>query len=38
MVSNRCDISTYPKDNGIDLLFVRETWFTAHGDECKNFN
>ena len=34
MACKRCDISTSIKDNGIDLIFVTETWF-VHGDETK---
>ena len=31
----RCEISTFIKDNGIDLLLVTETWLSAQGDEAK---
>ena len=31
----RCEISTFIKDNGVDLLFVTETWLSAKGDETK---
>ena len=31
----RCEISTFIKDNGIDLFFVTETWLSAQGDEAK---
>ena len=31
----RCEISTFMKDNGVDLFFVNETWFSAQGDEAK---
>ena len=30
-----CEISTFIKDNGVDLFFVTETWLSAHGDEAK---
>ena len=29
----RCEISTFIKDNGVDLFFVTETWLSAQGDE-----
>ena len=35
MACKRCEISTYIKDNGVDLFFVTETWLSAHGDEAK---
>ena len=35
MASKRCEISTLIKDNGVDILFVRETWLSAQGDEAK---
>ena len=35
MACMRCEISTFIKDNGVDLFFVIETWFSAHGDEAK---
>ena len=31
----RCEISTFIKDNGVDLFFVTETWLSAQGDEAK---
>ena len=33
----RCEISTFMKDNGVDLFFVVETWLSAQGDEAKTF-
>ena len=35
MACKRCEISTYRKDNGVDLFFVTETWLSAQGDEAK---
>ena len=35
MACKRCEISTSIKDNGVDLLFVTETWLSAQGDEAK---
>ena len=35
MACKRCEISTFIKDNGVDLLFVTETWLSAQGDETK---
>ena len=35
MACKRCEISTFIKDNGVDLIFVTETWISAHGDEAK---
>ena len=31
------EISTFMKDNGVDLFFVTETWLSAQGDEAKIF-
>ena len=31
----RCEISTFIKDNGVDLFFVTETWLSAQGDGAK---
>ena len=31
----RCEISTFIKDNGVDLFFVNETWLRVQGDEAK---
>ena len=31
----RCEISTFIKDNGVDLFFVTETWLSAQGVEAK---
>ena len=33
MACMRCEISTFIKDNGVDLFFVTETWLSAQGDE-----
>ena len=35
MACKRCIISTFIKDNGVDLFFVTETWLSAQGDEAK---
>ena len=35
MACRRCEISTFIKDNGVDLFFVAETWLSAQGDEAK---
>ena len=35
MACKRCEISTFIKDNGVDLFFVTETWLSAQGDEMK---
>ena len=35
MACKRCEISTFIKDNGVDLFFVKETWLSAQGDESK---
>ena len=35
MACKRCEISTFIKDNGVELLFVTETWLSAQGDEAK---
>ena len=35
MACKRCEISTFIKDNGVDLFFVTETWLNAQGDEAK---
>ena len=35
MACKRCEISTFIKDNGVDLCFVTETWLCAQGDEAK---
>ena len=32
---NRCEISAFVKDDGVDLFFVIETWPSAKGDEAK---
>ena len=32
-----CEISTFIKDNGVDLLFVTETWLSSQDDEAKTF-
>ena len=35
MACKRCEISTFIKDNVVDLFFVNEAWLSAHGDEAK---
>ena len=35
MADKRCEISTFIKDNGVDLFLVTETWLSAQGDEAK---
>ena len=35
MACKRCEISTFIKDNGVDLFFVTEKWLSAQGDEAK---
>ena len=35
MACKHCEISTFIKDNGVDIFFVTETWLSAHGDEAK---
>ena len=35
MTCRRCEISTFVKDNFVDLIFVAETWLSAQGDEAK---
>ena len=35
MVCQRCEISTFIKDNGVDLFLVTETLLCAQGDEGK---
>ena len=35
MAGKRCEISTFIKDNGVDLFFVTETWVSAQSDEAK---
>ena len=35
MACKRCEISTFIKDNGVDLFFVTETLLSAQGDEGK---
>ena len=35
MACKRCEISTFIKDNGVDLFFVTETWPSGLGDEAK---
>ena len=31
----RCEISTFIKDNGVELFFVTETWLSTQSDEAK---
>ena len=35
MAGKRCEISTFIKDNGVDLFFVTETWLSVQDDEAK---
>ena len=35
MACKRCEISTFIKDSGVDLIFLTETWLSAQGDEAK---
>ena len=35
MACKRCEISTFIKDNGVDLFSETETWLSAQGDEAK---
>ena len=35
MACKRCEISTFIKDNGVDVFFATETWPSAQGDEAK---
>ena len=35
MACKRCETSKFIKDNGVDLIFVTETWLSAQGDEAK---
>ena len=35
MACKRCEISSFIKDNGVDLFLVTETWLSAQGDEAK---
>ena len=35
MACKRCEISTFIKDNGVDLFFLTETWLSVKGDESK---
>ena len=35
MACKRCEISTFIKDNGVDIFLVTETWHSAQGDEAK---
>ena len=35
MACKRCEISTFIKDNGVDLSFLTETWLRAQGGEAK---
>ena len=37
MACKRSEMSTYIRQNGIDLLFVSETWLSAQGDKAKIF-
>ena len=35
MACKCCEISTFKKDNGVDLFFVTETWLSPQGGEAK---
>ena len=35
MACKCCEISTFIKDNGVDIFFVTETWLSPQGDEAK---
>ena len=35
IICKRCEISTFIKDNGVDLFFLTETWLSAQSDEGK---
>ena len=35
MACKRCEISTFIKDNGVDIFLVTETWLSAQGDVAK---
>ena len=35
MACKRCEISTFIKDNGVDLFFLTETWLRAQSGEAK---
>ena len=35
MACRRCEISTFIKDDRVDLFFMTETWLSAQGDEAK---
>ena len=35
MACTRCEISSFIKDNGVDLFYVTETWLSAQGDKAK---
>ena len=35
MACKCCEISTFIKDNGVDLFSVTETWLSTQGDEAK---
>ena len=38
MAGKRCEISTFMKDNGVELFFVTETLLSAQCDEAKLLN
>ena len=38
MACRRCEISTYIKDNGVDLFFLLKHKIGAQGDEAKTVN
>ena len=35
MACQRCEISSFIKDNGVELFFENETWLSGQGDEAK---
>ena len=35
MACKRCEISTFIRDNGVDIFSMTETWSSAQGDEAK---
>ena len=36
MTCKHCEISTFIKDNSVDLFLVTETWLSAQGDKAKS--
>ena len=35
MACKRCEKSTFIEDNGVDIIFLTETWLSVQGDEAK---